>query len=168
MKKNKKRDLKKNTGLRVGNRVLKIKPRSGGSSLKERRAAKEGNGKAKVRSRLATFLTRMLAFFIAFGFLVGVGGFTLLATWMAETPDVDLNRFTFIDATTIYDINDDFYQQLETSEKRETVTIDEIPILFIIVIIVWRFGWQHQRYRYLRASGQSHGYVLLATAGSCD
>ena len=135
MKKNKKRDLKNNTGLRVGDKVLKIKPRSGGNSQKELRSAKKGNDKAKGRSRLATFLTRMLAFFIAFGFLVGVGGFTLLATWMAETPDVDLDRFTFIDATTIYDINDDFYQQLETSEKREAVTIDEVPELIQMAFV---------------------------------
>lgn len=127
--------MKKNTGLRVGSKVLKIKRKSGGNSLKERRSIKKENPKAKVRSRIGMFLTRLLALFIAFGVLVGVGGFTLLATWMAETPDVDLSRFSFVDATTIYDINDDFYQQLETSEKRETVTIDQVPELIQMAFV---------------------------------
>ncbi|NLW69968.1 MAG: hypothetical protein GX061_02645 [Eubacteriaceae bacterium] len=155
---------KRNSGLRFGDRVLKIVKRSSGLTRKQRKELKQSSIESasasvasvvnnahnarnsaaantkpikgqRVKKRGSVIFLRIIAVVVFLGVLVGAAGFTLLATWMAETPNIDLSKFEFTEATAIYDINDGFYQELETSEKREAVSISEVPELISLAFV---------------------------------
>ena len=78
---------------------------------------------------------RIIACFICIGILVGIAGVGVLGTWMIQSPKVDLSKFEYSGASVVYDINDDFYQELQTNEVREIVTIRQIPELVSLAFV---------------------------------
>jgi penicillin-binding protein 1A len=64
---------------------------------------------------------------VAAGCVMIVVGIGLAVTWMINAPELDMTKFDFNSATTIYDINGDYYQQLQTAESRIPVEIEDVP-----------------------------------------
>ena len=95
---------------------------------KKKKKASEGE-EPRRQSRFGRALLRLFAVMVCLCFIIGVGGLGVLVTWMVESPQVDLTRFEYNGASTVYDINDNFYQQLQTNEVREIVDIKQIPEL---------------------------------------
>lgn len=73
---------------------------------------------------LAVKILIIVAAVAIIGMLVGLG---LGLTWGAQAPALDTDKFTYSSATTVYDANGNYYQELQSTEKREPVTIDKIP-----------------------------------------
>lgn len=64
---------------------------------------------------------------VATGCVMAVVGLGLAVTWMINAPELDMTKFDFNSATTINDINGDYYQQLQTAESRIPVEIEDVP-----------------------------------------
>ena len=103
-------------------------------SEKKRKQSEEGAAPRR-QGKFGKALLRLLAVFVCLGFIVGIGGVSVLITWMVESPQVDLTRFEYNGASTVYDINDNFYQQLQTNEVREIVDIKQIPELVSLAFV---------------------------------
>jgi penicillin-binding protein 1A len=58
--------------------------------------------------------------------IVGVGGLSLVASWMAAAPQLNAS-FEYKSSTKIFDANGKLYQELESIESRLPVKIDDIP-----------------------------------------
>lgn len=63
---------------------------------------------------------------LGIGLIISVG---IVITWMLEAPDLDMDDFNYISSTTVYDINGNEYQKLQTAESRTYVSIDQVPEL---------------------------------------
>ena len=94
------------------------------------RARKARKRKAKAKKPLwkRILLTLFLTVLIL-GLIAGAGGLYIIYKIMEEAPPLDLSKLIFEDPSVVYDINGDFYQELQTSEKRENITIDQVPEL---------------------------------------
>ncbi len=73
---------------------------------------------------LAVKILIIAAGVVIVGMLVGLG---LALTWMAQAPALDTDKFVYSSATTVYDTDGKYYQELQSTEKREPVTIEQIP-----------------------------------------
>ncbi|QSX08667.1 transglycosylase domain-containing protein [Alkalibacter rhizosphaerae] len=60
--------------------------------------------------------------------LVGgsVGGY-MVYNWVKDAPPLDMTKFDYIEPSRIVDKDGEFYQELQGTEKREIVSIDQIP-----------------------------------------
>lgn len=81
----------------------------------------------KKRGKFVTFL-KWFAIISLLLILIGGGVGTALAySWIKDAPPLDLSLFEYLEPTEIVDINGDFYQELQGKEKREILSIEEIP-----------------------------------------
>ncbi|MBO4360858.1 MAG: transglycosylase domain-containing protein, partial [Eubacteriaceae bacterium] len=112
---------------------LRARPLISGKTKKKKNAS-EGE-EPRRQSRFGRALLRLFAVMVCLCFIIGVGGLGVLVTWMVESPQVDLTRFEYNGASTVYDINDNFYQQLQTNEVREIVEIKQIPELVSLAFV---------------------------------
>lgn len=62
-----------------------------------------------------------------FALLVFIGGMIFLIYEYQKTPELNLANFEYVESTQIRDKNGEFYQSLQGVERRESVTIAEIP-----------------------------------------
>ncbi len=124
-------------GLVINGKRITLVPREKAPSKKELQnsSQNESTDGKKPLSRGKQVFWRVAAVFIGVCFLIGVAGLGLVLTLMMQAPEVDLSKFEYAGATEIYDINDNYYQELETSEKREVVSIEEIPELVQLAFV---------------------------------
>lgn len=93
----------------------------------------KGKKNKKKKSKLTTKqrVFRVLKIFLLVFFvlaLVGgsVGGF-MVYNWVKDAPPLDMTKFEYMEPSRILDKDGNFYQELQGKEKREIVTIDQIP-----------------------------------------
>lgn len=123
-------------GIVIGDKRYSIVRRDKAPSKKELRAGgtTDKNNKKTV-SRGQQVFRRLVAFFVCFCVLIGVTGLSVMATWMLQSPEIDLGKFDYAGATTVYDLHDEYYQELQTSEVREVVSIRQIPELVSLAFV---------------------------------
>ncbi len=132
------KSLKKKAGggLVIGDKRIKIVAREKAptsAQLNELKAkGEETKNKGKRSSQI---LLRIFVVFLGICILIGVCGLGLILTLMMQAPTVDTSKLEFTGATVIYDINDDYYQELETSQRRKVVSIQEIPELVQLAFV---------------------------------
>ncbi|MBF7095776.1 transglycosylase domain-containing protein [Alkalibacter mobilis] len=91
----------------------------------KRKKKKTLTGKQKVfKAFKITILVLMIMILLG-----GIVGGALAYSWIKDAPNLDMTRFEYIEPSVIVDKNGDFYQELQGKEKREIVTIDQIPEL---------------------------------------
>src|SRR5690554_2730857 len=79
--------------------------------------------KKRIRFILKNFLIIILFFiFTSTGTAAGIAH-----TYIKECPDLSLEKFDYIQTSVILDQNGTLYQELEGKEKRESISILEIP-----------------------------------------
>lgn len=88
---------------------------------------KSGKGKFKKGPGKKITLKRVLAAIVTLGIVCFIGGFALMLVWMAQAPALDLDKFNYASATHLLDKDGNYYQELQGSENREPVSIEEIP-----------------------------------------
>ncbi|MBR4395980.1 MAG: transglycosylase domain-containing protein [Eubacteriaceae bacterium] len=107
--------------------------KNGGSSKARSRTAAKTRGPRRKRHRIKNVWLRifvgLIVAVISVCFVVGVCGAGLAMSWMSEAPKLDPGKFEFVNATAVLDINDNFYQELQTSEMRDPVSIGKVPEL---------------------------------------
>lgn len=88
----------------------------------------------KYQERVAIPKKRVLFIFqrILLGIFIAcfVGGIVLSAMafyWIATAPDIDLSNLEYLESSVILDKDGNVYQELQGTEKREVVSIDQIP-----------------------------------------
>jgi penicillin-binding protein 1A len=60
--------------------------------------------------------------------IIGVGtGAGIAYSYIKDTPPINMDNFVYMEPSIILDKNGDFYQELQGKEKRDVVSIDEIP-----------------------------------------
>ncbi|MEG0377424.1 MAG: transglycosylase domain-containing protein, partial [Eubacterium sp.] len=59
--------------------------------------------------------------------LAVIGGGITFAVLFSQVPPLDTNNFNYIENAKILDIDGTFYQDLQSSERREVVSIKDIP-----------------------------------------
>ena len=60
--------------------------------------------------------------------IIGVGtGAGIVYSYIKDAPPINMDNFVYMEPSVILDKNGDFYQELQGKEKREIVSIDEIP-----------------------------------------
>lgn len=59
--------------------------------------------------------------------IIGLVGVGIIISIMMQAPPLDTSKFEFTSSTVIYDVNGDPYQELQRSEQRDPVTIEQIP-----------------------------------------
>jgi penicillin-binding protein 1A len=79
--------------------------------------------KQKVFKGLKFLLLAMIVLVVVGG---SVGGY-MVYNWVKGAPPLDMTKFQYIEPSRIVDRNGEFYQELQGTEKREIVTIDQIP-----------------------------------------
>ncbi|NLN98237.1 MAG: hypothetical protein GX127_07680 [Eubacteriaceae bacterium] len=76
--------------------------------------------KLKLSQRILLSLIILIA-------LVGIASMVLFATMLKEVPELNPDNFIYSENAKIYDINGEFYQELQSRELRENVSLDQIP-----------------------------------------
>ncbi|NLW69969.1 MAG: hypothetical protein GX061_02650 [Eubacteriaceae bacterium] len=101
------------------------------------RAKKAPRSKKRHRIKKKWVRVCLTVFVIIFGicFVGGMAGLGIAMTWMSQAPALDSSKFEFVNATRVMDVNDSFYQELQTSEMRDPVTIDEVPELVQLAFV---------------------------------
>ena len=109
--------------------------------------------------------TILVLFFL--GCIVGLIGLGVVATVMMQAPPLDVTKFEFTAPTMVYDINGDEYQELEATEKREPVTIEEIPEMVQLAFIAMEDQRFYSHFGVdIRGTGKA--IVSVLTTGSTD
>lgn len=120
------------TGDKAESKQKAPSQKNGKSSGSRSKASAKPRSRKK-RHRIKNVWLRIFVGLIVAGisvcFVVGVCGVGLAMSWMSEAPKLDPGKFEFVNATAVLDINDNFYQELQTSEMRDPVTIDQVPEL---------------------------------------
>ena len=88
---------------------------------------KAGKGKFKKGPGKKITFKRVLAAIVTLGIVCFIGGFALMLVWMAQAPALDLDKFNYASATHLLDKDGKYYQELQGSENREPISIEEIP-----------------------------------------
>ncbi len=76
--------------------------------------------KLKLSQRILLSLIVLLALF-------GIAGTVLFATMLNKVPELNPDNFIYSENAKIYDINGEFYQELQSEELRENVSLNDIP-----------------------------------------
>lgn len=110
-----------------------------------------------------------ISFIVIFSlcFIGGCVGLGVAYKWMSEAPELDMSKFEFVGASAIYDINDDYYQELQTAERRDPVTIQEVPELVQLAFV----SIEDQRFYShfgVDVRGTAKAIIGVLTAGSTD
>ena len=103
-----------------------------GKKTSRRKRRRKAKSKKPLWKRI---ILTMIVTVLILGMLAGGGGLYYIWKIMSEAPPLDLAKLTFMDPSVIYDINGNFYQELQTSEKRENVTIQEVPELIQLAFV---------------------------------
>ena len=128
--------IKKAGGIVIGNKRIRIVLRDKAPTKKQIKELKAKGEDALTKGRRsAQVFWRIVALFVGACALIGVCGLGVILTWMMQAPEVDTSKLDFVGATVIYDINDEYYQELETSQRREVVSIREIPELVQLAFV---------------------------------
>jgi len=108
-------------------------PHQAPGAVRDETAAAAGSSfKKKPKSKTTKKVLIGVLCLLAVGVLVGLG---LVVTWMIDTPSVSADDFTYTSATTVYDINGNPYQELQTEETRIPVSIDQVPEMVQLAFI---------------------------------
>lgn len=110
--------------------ILKRNNKNSGKKVKltkQRVKFKKPSGKGYSKAGRKVTLQRVIASIVTLGIVGFIGGFALMIIWMAQAPELDLDKFNYASSTKLLDRNGKYYQQLQGSEYREPVSIDEIP-----------------------------------------
>ncbi|MCL1802489.1 MAG: transglycosylase domain-containing protein [Eubacteriaceae bacterium] len=127
-------DGKKNPMLPVGKEGSSInQPKKGDkrylrNPLPAEHVEGVGSAKRSTKRKAIRLWVKFALVFLIFGVIVGVAGIAVLASWMSDAPPLGKINI-YKSATKIVDINGDFYQELESTQKRVPVSIDQIPEL---------------------------------------
>ena len=110
---------------------------------------------------------RVLAAIVTLGIVCFIGGFSLMLVWMAQAPALDLDKFDYASASHLVDKNGKYYQELQGSENREPVSIDEIPeiVQLAFVSIEDKRFYEHGGVDFI---GTAKAIVGVLTSGSTD
>lgn len=122
--------------MRNGQRTPKRKPKQAKVRIKKTNVAKSkpaGNKSLKPKKKIT--LKKVLACFIVLIFVGIIGGVSVGIVWMAQAPPLDTNKFNFTNTTHLVDKNGKYYQELQGSENRNPVSIDEIPEIVQLAFI---------------------------------
>ena len=103
-----------------------------GKKTSRRKRRRKAKSKKPLWKRI---IVTMIVTVLILGMLAGGGGLYYIWKIMSEAPPLDLAKLTFMDPSVVYDINGNFYQELQTSEKRENVTIQEVPELIQLAFV---------------------------------
>lgn len=87
----------------------------------------EDNPEKKPKKKFGFYLKWSLIILLILMLLSGIAMCAIAFSWISKAPELDLSNFEYIEPTSVVDKNGDFYQQLQSKEKREIVSIDEIP-----------------------------------------
>lgn len=98
-------------------------PQGSTNNKRKKRRKKPLSGKQKVLKGLKWLAIILLAMIL----IGGIVGGALAYSWIQDAPELDMSKFEYIEPSRILDKNGDFYQELQGSEKREIVDIEEIP-----------------------------------------
>ncbi|ARK30352.1 penicillin-binding protein 1A [Halalkalibacter krulwichiae] len=91
-----------------------------------RRQARQSKNKNKKTSKKGLWKKIFIAFIIAAFVAVLAGGITFFAM-IQGAPELDEEKLTLTQGLLVHDQNDSFVSQLETSERRVNVSIQDIP-----------------------------------------
>ncbi len=131
-------DLEDESGiedLTEGNKGKKVRRSSGKKRIVRKRRRRKKKGEKKNRPLWKKILLIALIVILCICFICGIAGLVVMIKWMSEAPELDLTKLQFVEASKVYDINDDFYQELQSSERREPVTIQEVPELVQLAFV---------------------------------
>ncbi len=109
--------------------------RSGKKVIVRKKRRRKRSGDKKNRPLWKKILITACIVVLCICFLGGVAGLGVMIKIMSEAPELDLTKLQFVEASKVYDINDDFYQELQSSERREPVTIQEVPELVQLAFV---------------------------------
>lgn len=164
------KDMQKKVKMRK-KRVKVKKPKN---NISEERSSKKFNlGKRKTgtmtkgpKGKKITF-KRVLAAIVTLGIVCFVGGFSLMLIWMAQAPALDLEKFDYASATHLVDKDGKYYQELQGSENREPVEIEEIPetVQLAFVAIEDKRFFEHGGVDII---GTTNAILGVLTSGSLD
>ncbi|MEG0680689.1 MAG: transglycosylase domain-containing protein [Eubacterium sp.] len=96
-----------------------------------------------------------------------IGSTIAFAVMYAQVPPLDANNFNYIENAKILDVHGNFYQDLQSSEQREVVSIDQMPEILKNAFI----SIEDQRFRTHKGIDLKRlGRALLSatTSGSLD
>ncbi|NTW72530.1 MAG: hypothetical protein HGA49_09870 [Eubacteriaceae bacterium] len=93
------------------------------NNIGKKKINKERTPKQKTKA----ILKWVLIVILAGALITAIVGGAFAFSWISQAPKLDLAKFEYIEPTQILDKNGDFYQELQGKEKREIVTIDQIP-----------------------------------------
>jgi len=136
--------------------------------LGKKRFGKKGSNPSGsgLKGKKITF-KRVIAAIVTLGIVCFIGGFSLMIVWMAQAPALDLDKFNYASASHLVDKNGKYYQELQGSENREPVSIEEIPemVQLAFVSIEDRRFYQHSGVDII---GTGKAILGVLTSGSTD
>ncbi len=98
-------------------------PQGSTNNKRKKRSKKPLTGKQKAFKALKWIGIILLALILVGGIVGGAVAYS----WIQDAPELDMSRFEYIEPSRILDKNGDFYQELQGTEKREVVSIEDIP-----------------------------------------
>lgn len=95
--------------------------------MAENKHAKQTDRRKKNRNKKVNGWRLVLIIFLAMT-IIGAGtGIGVAYSYIKDTPPLNMDNFSYIEPSVVLDINGDFYQELQGKEKREVVSIEQIP-----------------------------------------
>lgn len=109
--------------------ILNDKSEDNSNNKKKKKTENKNKGNKKPKNKFLLFLKWFFIISFILLFIGGCVGAGFVYNWVKDAPELDLSNFEYIEPSYIVDKNGDFYQQLQGKEKREIVSINEIPEL---------------------------------------
>ena len=103
---------------------------------------KKKKKKRKGKKRSIRLLVKIILIVFIIGLMCATAGMGVLASWMADSGELNMNYFDFYPPTKILDRNGNFYQELRSREKRIPVEINKVPEMVQLAFI----SMEDQRY----------------------
>lgn len=87
----------------------------------------EDKPEKKPKKKFSFYLKWSLIILLILTLVSGIVMSAIAFSWINKAPELDLSNFEYMEPTSVVDKNGEFYQQLQGKEKREIISIDEIP-----------------------------------------